>query len=207
MFFFAKIGLHAMDGKSFSARTLDAGALKSFAHPLRLRMYELLDLHGPQTATQLAAKVGQNTGATSYHLRELAGHGLIEVAEGMGKGKEKYWRIVPGGFTYGATSKEGDPETAAALDFLLRDLVRFRGAELTRWLEEQPDAPREWSRAGVLARRSMLLTVEETAELRDRVMEVLEHYRDLSDGRDAVEGAERVVAHFDLLPVGTVRPA
>ncbi|WP_327085628.1 helix-turn-helix domain-containing protein [Nonomuraea sp. NBC_01738] len=196
-----------MDGKSFSARTLDAGALKSFAHPLRLRMYELLDLHGPQTATQLAAKVGQNTGATSYHLRELAGHGLIEVAEGMGKGKEKYWRIVPGGFTYGATSKEGDPETAAALDFLLRDLVRFRGAELTRWLEEQPDAPREWSRAGVLARRSMLLTVEETAELRDRVMEVLEHYRDLSDGRDAVEGAERVVAHFDLLPVGTVRPA
>ena len=95
-----------MQSKHFSARELDANALKSFAHPLRLRIYELLDEHGPSTATRLAGLLGQNTGATSYHLRELARHGMIETVPELGKGKEKYWRIVPGGFSYGDPSAD-----------------------------------------------------------------------------------------------------
>ena len=73
-----------MEGKSFSARTLDAHALKSFAHPTRLRLYELLDEHGPSTATRLAERLRENTGVTSYHLRELAKHGMIEQVPGLG---------------------------------------------------------------------------------------------------------------------------
>ena len=110
-----------MERKSFSARTLDAGALKSFAHPLRLRLYQLLEERGPATATQLAALVGENTGATSYHLRELAKHLMIEVVPGMGRGKDKYWRVTPGGFAYGDALP--DPEAARALEFLFERLV------------------------------------------------------------------------------------
>ncbi|SEG82654.1 Helix-turn-helix domain-containing protein [Nonomuraea solani] len=195
-----------MAGKSFSARTLDENALKSFAHPLRLRIYELLDEHGPSTATRLAALLGQNTGATSYHLRELARHGMIEVAPEMGRGKEKYWRITPGGFSYG--ERPGDPETASAMELLLDDLVRQRGAELARWRQEMDTAPEEWAQAGAFGRRSLRLTAEETERMKDQVFEVLERYRALSDGRDpaAAEGAAtgHVVVHFDVLPVGTV---
>ncbi|MEV0168202.1 putative ArsR family transcriptional regulator [Nonomuraea fuscirosea] len=197
-----------MRRKSFSARTLDANAMKSFAHPLRLRLYDLLDEHGPSTATRLAGLVGQNTGATSYHLRELARHGMIEIAEGMGRGKEKYWRVTPGGFSYGEPS-EADPEAAGAVEYLLDDLVRQRGEELSRWREESPTAPEEWVAASVFGRRSLRLTVAETARMRDEVFAVLERYRAVSDGRppEAPEDLGRVIVHFDVLPVGAGRPA
>ncbi|MFI7418412.1 ArsR/SmtB family transcription factor [Nonomuraea sp. NPDC049684] len=189
------------EGKSFSARTLDAKALKSFAHPLRLRIYELLDEHGPATATGLAGLLGQNTGATSYHLRELARHGMIEIASELGRGKEKYWRITPGGFSFGPA--KGNPEEVdAALRFLLDDMVRQRGAELTRWREGAMRAPEEWTQAGVFARRSLRLTPEETADLRDQVLEVLDRFRGLSDGREAPSDGAHVVVHFDVLPLG-----
>ncbi|MFG1702026.1 ArsR/SmtB family transcription factor [Nonomuraea sp. M3C6] len=197
-----------MQSKRFSARTLDANALKSFAHPLRLRIYDLLDEHGPSTATRLAALLGHNTGATSYHLRELARHGMIEVAPEMGRGKEKYWRIVRGGFTYGDTPP--DAEAASALEFLLDDLVRQRGAELARWREEASGAPEEWVQASTFGRRSLRLTPAETAEMRDEVFEVLERYRTVSDRREREPRAAaedpslgHVVIHFDVLPVGT----
>ncbi|MEQ4716061.1 helix-turn-helix domain-containing protein [Nonomuraea sp. B19D2] len=201
-----------MQSKSFSARTLDANALKSFAHPLRLRIYELLDERGPSTATRLAALLGQNTGATSYHLRELARHDMIEVVQGMGRGKEKYWRIVAGGFSYGEPDA-ADPEAASALEALIDDLIRQRGAELARWRDEEATAPEEWVRASGFGRRSLRLTPEETGELRDEVFEVLERYRALSDRRERESTAPRdpsighVVIHFDVLPVGAGREA
>ncbi|MEU8249130.1 helix-turn-helix domain-containing protein [Nonomuraea sp. NPDC048916] len=196
-----------MTGKSFSARTLDAHALKSFAHPLRLRLYGLLDEHGPSTATRLAGLVGQNTGSTSYHLRELARHGMIEVVPELGKGKEKYWRIVPGGFSYGEPPPD-DPEAADAVAVLLDDLLRQRAAELARWREEEPGTPEEWVRASAFGRRSMRLTPEETTELKEEVFEVLERYRLLADRRDLESPARpdpslgHVVVHFDVFPVG-----
>ncbi|MEV4089021.1 helix-turn-helix domain-containing protein [Nonomuraea fuscirosea] len=197
-----------MRRKSFSARTLDANAMKSFAHPLRLRLYDLLDEHGPSTATRLAGLVGQNTAATSYHLRELARHGMIEIVEGMGRGKEKYWRVTLGGFSYGEPS-EADPEAAGAVEYLLDELVRQRGEELSRWREESPTAPEEWVAASVFGRRSLRLTVAETARMRDEVFAVLERYRAVSDGRppEASEVLGRVIVHFDVLPVGAGRPA
>ncbi|WP_428995029.1 helix-turn-helix domain-containing protein [Kribbella qitaiheensis] len=39
---------------------------------MRNRMLGLLRVHGPATATTLAERLGVNTGATSYHLRQLA---------------------------------------------------------------------------------------------------------------------------------------
>ncbi|MEU0572668.1 helix-turn-helix domain-containing protein [Nonomuraea sp. NPDC005983] len=196
-----------MRSKSYSARTLDANALKSFAHPLRLRIYELLEERGPSTATQLASVLGQNTGATSYHLRELARHGMIEVVPELGKGKEKYWRIAPGGFSYGEPPP-GDAETVVAFEFLLDDLVRQRGAELVRWREESGSTPAEWVAASGFGRRSVRLTAAETTRMRDEVFEVLERYRALADARERESpGApdsptEHVVVHFDVFPVG-----
>ncbi|MEV0619825.1 helix-turn-helix domain-containing protein [Nonomuraea sp. NPDC050404] len=193
-----------MQSKSFSARTLDANALKSFAHPLRLRIYELLEQRGPSTATGLAGLLDQNTGATSYHLRELAKHGMIEIVEGMGRGKEKFWRIVPGGYSFGE-ARPADPEVAGALDYLLDDLVRQRGEELSRWRGESARAPEEWMRASAFGRRSLRLTPRETASMRDEVFEVLERYRAVSDGRaEPGEPVGHVIVHFDVLPTGTV---
>lgn len=192
-----------MAGKRFSKRTLDVNAMKSFAHPLRLRLFELLEELGPSTATQLSGRVGENTGSTSYHLRELARHGMIEVAEGMGKGKEKYWRVTPGGFGYGTPEDAADSETLGVIRVLLQDLVRQRGAELERWLAEEAGTPREWVEASGLSRRSLRLTTEESIAMRDAVMEVIEPYRVVSDERGPDHpGTARVIVHFDVFPTG-----
>ena len=45
--------------------------VRAMAHPLRLRMLEIL-AEGPSTASKLAERLGESSGATSYHLRELA---------------------------------------------------------------------------------------------------------------------------------------
>ena len=56
---------------------LDARALKTLAHPLRSRLLSALRIGGPRTATDLAAELGTNSGATSYHLRKLESVGLV----------------------------------------------------------------------------------------------------------------------------------
>ncbi|MGO8484742.1 winged helix-turn-helix domain-containing protein, partial [Rhizobium leguminosarum] len=43
----------------------DPNALKALTHPVRLSMLGMLRIDGPATATQLAARLGLNSGATS----------------------------------------------------------------------------------------------------------------------------------------------
>lgn len=67
--------------------------LKGLAHPLRLQLLAALRQDGPATATLLAQRFNESTGATSYHLRQLARHGFIEpdIAHAAG-GRERWWK-------------------------------------------------------------------------------------------------------------------
>ena len=59
-------------------RVIDAASLKALAHPLRVELFDRLAMLGPATASQLADALGESSGATSYHLRQLARHAFIE---------------------------------------------------------------------------------------------------------------------------------
>ncbi|MFF5206318.1 helix-turn-helix domain-containing protein [Streptosporangium sp. NPDC000396] len=189
-----------MDDKT---RNLDASALKGLAHPSRLRLLELLEHHGPATATQLSAQTGENTGVTSYHLRQLARHGFIEDVPERGKGKERWWRARSGGFSLDGDRFRRTPETAEAAEFLLAEIVRQRGAELTRWLEESRTTPRPWIEAGVQSHTALRLTQEELADLVREVAQVLDAHYERVKGRDEeTPDTARVIVHFDAFPVG-----
>ncbi|HEY2790976.1 MAG TPA: helix-turn-helix transcriptional regulator, partial [Micromonosporaceae bacterium] len=71
---------------------LDGAALTALAHPVRVRLVRLLREHGPSTASKLAATLDLNSGATSYHLRQLATAGLVEEAEDLGNKRDRWWR-------------------------------------------------------------------------------------------------------------------
>ncbi len=118
---------------------LDAAAVKAFAHPLRVRLYYLLDADGPATASGLAGRVGESSGSTSYHLRQLARHGVIVEVEGRGTAKERWWQTNPAGFTVRGDHLRRDPATAAAADLLLGEFVRQRLAESQAWLRGGAD--------------------------------------------------------------------
>jgi DNA-binding transcriptional ArsR family regulator len=72
----------------------DIGTLKALASPIRREILDYLSEHDEATATDLARALGESTGTTSYHLRLLARHDLIEEAGSPGK-RERPWRKVP----------------------------------------------------------------------------------------------------------------
>jgi len=78
---------------------LDPVTLRGLAHPLRVRILGVLREHGPANATTLSEMLGQSTGATSYHLRQLASYGFIVEDTGSGKasgrgGRERWWKAA-----------------------------------------------------------------------------------------------------------------
>jgi DNA-binding transcriptional ArsR family regulator len=72
----------------------DLGTLKALASAIRWQMLGYLGEHAEATATDLARALGESTGTTSYHLRLLARHGLVEEVPTPGK-RERPWRRVP----------------------------------------------------------------------------------------------------------------
>jgi DNA-binding MarR family transcriptional regulator len=92
--------------------------LKALAHPLRQRMLYHLAFSGSSTATSIARAFGENTGSTSYHLRQLERFGFIEQDPDRPAGRERWWRLVP----LDLRSIEGQAADSAEA----RDLGRFR---------------------------------------------------------------------------------
>jgi len=192
---------------------LDAAAVKAFAHPLRVRLYYLLDADGPATASGLAARVGESSGSTSYHLRQLARHGVIVEVPGRGTAKERWWQTDPTGFTVHGTRLREDPATAAAADLLLTEFLQQRLAETQAWLEESQTADPAWVEASRDHRRAMVLTRSELVRLGEQIEQVVDRYRLAATSRDLVgtsddDGQEyvRVLMHLELFPVGVGRP-
>src|SRR5215216_1076307 len=99
---------------------LDASSLKVLAHPMRSRLLGALRGAGPSTATTLAARLGTNSGATSYHLRRLAEVGLVQDT-GQGKGKRRVWQASRGGTQWHVCYFDGYEDSETALNWLTRD--------------------------------------------------------------------------------------
>src|SRR5436189_3484080 len=83
-----------MAREMFPVRPMDAAQLRALAHPLRLQLLELLRSEGPATASQLARRLGESSGATSYHLRALHRAGMVEEAE-QRNARERWWQRSP----------------------------------------------------------------------------------------------------------------
>ncbi len=75
---------------------ITSASLKSLAHPLRVRIYDELSAYGPLTASGLAERLGESSGSTSYHLRQLERTGLVREDTTRGKGRERWWERTPG---------------------------------------------------------------------------------------------------------------
>jgi DNA-binding transcriptional ArsR family regulator len=175
-------------------------ALKVLAHPLRIELWELLSAHGPATATHLAERTGRNTGVVSYHLRQLSDGGLIEEAErrspGRGKGRERWWRTVPGGFSFRPDLVS--PAAASAAELLVSEMVRRRTAELVAFQRSAPTLPEEWVAASVNSSYTVGLTAERLAEFTAEVRAVIERYA----ADEEAPGAARVAVQFHAFPLG-----
>jgi len=155
-------------------QTLDLDALRLLAHPLRRRMEKELR-NGPVTATSLAKALGESSGLTSYHLRELAKHGFVEEVPELAKGRERWWRFVPRDRRF-PPRREQSPEMRAVVTEVQRQTL---GDDFARFLQAQEDADdtSPWSDAFPFSLSSIDVTLEEFKEFFEEYVALLHRYR------------------------------
>ena len=177
---------------------LNAQTLKGVAHPIRLRLLGLLREDGPSTATKLAERIGQSSGVTSYHLRQLAQFGFVEDATEQGSGgRERWWKAA-----HRATSLEADQvrEAPAEAEAYMRAIANAYADRMDRWLGEMPLIPRDWDESATFSDVTLRLTATEAAELVTRMTELMSSYRHNREDVPAPEGAERVSVQIQVMP-------
>jgi DNA-binding transcriptional ArsR family regulator len=154
--------------------TPDPSQLKALAHPVRLKMLEMLRLDGPATSTTVAARLGMNTGTVSYHLRQLARHGFIEDHTGVGTRRDRWWRASHESTSIssagGATASEDDVRTQQAYNHAV---VLTQVARLQESLLERSELPRRWAAVTDDSDWTLWLTPRQVRELLAKVHDVL----------------------------------
>lgn len=196
--FYAKVSLHMTDGKSPHPRRtpVTPEALKAFAHPLRMALYAELAQRGAATASQLARSLGESSGQTSYHLRQLERHGFVEDDPSHTGGRERWWRPI--GFALDETELFLNPDTAVPAREILQQTIAERAAALTSWLEDFDPTS---STAGQLSATTLDLTDEEAEQLGNELVALIERHTDEFRDRGPRPGTRRFRLYADIVPV------
>jgi DNA-binding transcriptional ArsR family regulator len=177
---------------------LDATTLRALAHPLRVRLIGRLRMYGPATATRLAHDLGESSGATSYHLRELAKFGLVAEDAERNRGKERWWRAVHRSTYFDLTM---DDDTRATGGEYMRSVARVYSERLLHFADNVEYSPQtygvEWADTFTLSDWHLRLTVEQAQQLHQELNELLDRYRDLPEE----PGARRLISQVQLFPM------
>ncbi|GAA3113838.1 helix-turn-helix domain-containing protein [Streptosporangium carneum] len=184
----------------------DAGALKALSHPLRMRLLLTVDEIGPATVGMLAEHLTQPVGVISYHLRQLARHGLVaEVPELARDRRERWWRFVPTeDLSLTPSEFADDPVGLIASRATMLQWVEFTAEQTRRWVEDMHAWPREWQDAALLSRLGqMRLTSEELRRFGKELNELVERWQ--AHGENAADDSpdrRRVALYCHAQPLG-----
>jgi DNA-binding transcriptional ArsR family regulator len=184
-----------------SVEVTDVRALRALAHPLRNRLLGELRLNGPATASQLGRVVGESSGATSYHLRQLAAYGFVEEAEGRGNARERWWRARHRMTSWHAADILAQEGGAEVEDELIRMELDVRGRILSAWQAQKAELDPAWTAAASLNDYGMRLRPEEARALTEELDAVLQRWMAAHPGDAPAEGAELVFVLTDVVPV------
>ncbi len=176
----------------------DATTLRGIAHPLRLRILGSLRVDGPQTATQLAERMGESSASTSYHLRMLAAYGFVADAPELGKGRERWWRAIHRS-TYFETPADDSPEAELGAVYLstVGDLY---SRNIQAAIRRGPTLSEEWRRASDMSDYVLTLTADEATELTRQLHEVVVQWRDETQGRTPPAEARHITVQTQVFP-------
>ncbi|MCX4420943.1 helix-turn-helix domain-containing protein [Streptomyces mirabilis] len=202
-----------------STELSDLATLKALAQPRRQRMLQHLTVHGPATSATLARALGLNTGATSYHLRELARYGFVEEvdrpAAAGGHGRERWWRAVPGDRRFPPRSRQSAEMRlvmdelnhhayAADLELFEQMQVQARRQPRTRGVDGEVGEADPWVDAFPYSRGSIQLTLPELRAFFEEYIALLNRYK--RPEADTPPGARTVLTRFLAFPAPDAAP-
>lgn len=163
----------------------DVRALRALAHPLRMSLLAALRSSGPSTASRLADRLGESSGATSYHLRQLAGFGFVEEVPGEGSGRERWWRALHRSTRWSSEALLAEPGGREVVDELTDRLVAQQRRMLAAFAAgRERDDDDEWRTAVSLNDWALRLSPARATELIDELSAVVQRWRDTREEPD-----------------------
>lgn len=180
---------------------VDMASLKALAHPLRVSILDILSTYGPHTASGLAERLSESSGATSYHLRQLERHNFVREVEGRGSARERWWENVPGGIHLSPENFTEGSAGRSASRLIVREWMTNRNRVLGEFLDRGADElTPEWMEATMVSLANLSLTRQQTQELSERLMEIVDEYVSKYRGQ-RVPGVRPVQAQINVFPV------
>lgn len=167
--------------------------LRILAHPLRLRLLGILRSDGPSTASKLAERVGESSGTTSYHLRQLAKGEFINEVEDRGTRKERWWEATHRVTNYSPSSFIDSPGAHQALTSMRREILGFYHIAAQQYLAEEEDWGATWAASAGASDLTVHLTPDRLKQLTAELMDVVERYFDDPTPEDDPDGADVLV--------------
>ena len=193
--------MNGEQGNPIEYRQLDMESLKGLAHPLRVAILDTLATYGQFTASGLAERLGESSGATSYHLRQLEKHGFVREVAGRGTGRERWWERVPVGLNLNSTELPDSPANRAITKTVLREWERSRSTLLADFQERGFDVlDKEWIAATNTATVNIRLTRDQLKQISEAWDAFIDPFIMKFRGQNAV-GSRPVQIHFNAFPV------
>jgi DNA-binding transcriptional ArsR family regulator len=172
-------------------------SLRALAHPLRVQIIDVLSLYGSFTASGLAERLGESSGATSYHLRQLEKHGFVREVVDMGTGRERWWERVPGGISVASRETDETPAGKAASRVILRQWKVNRENLLDEFMDRGYDElPPRWTESSAISTMNTRLTSDQLHSLVEEVTTLIDSY--LNRYRGSTEPGSRPI-HIDFM--------
>lgn len=179
----------------------DARTIRALAHPLRLRILDVLGEHGPLSATQVSEHVAESPQSCSFHLRTLARYGYVEDAGG-GEGRNRPWKLS--GRTNYFSGVDADQETTDAIAAAQASIDASFQEHVRTWRRRSPHAPRIWQEKNFEMSFDTWLTPDEVAQVSAGISAAI---RSVVEGRTKQPGREaRVLLHATGFPIGEDLP-
>lgn len=149
----------------------DIKTLRGLSHPVRMALVDAL-LLGPLSATEAGEAIGESATTCSFHLRQLAKYGMVEVHE-TGPGRRRTWKLI---------EKRWRVPSAVLRDE--SDPVGMYEAVLDRFLEQARSAvlslayiDSSWDEASTTSRSPFYLTKQELADFSAHLTRLVQAYK------------------------------
>lgn len=177
----------------------DPAALDSLAHPVRLDLLGYLMSHGAATASECARAVDDSPSNSSYHLRVLAKHGLVESVPSE-DGRERPWRATITGMSLELDSK--DPAVIASATAMLEASLLLDYQLAREHVRRRDRLDGAWRDVDAHAQYGLRVTPDELRSIVERVDAIIRPY--IAATRENAP-ADAAAAHVSL--VAFPRPA
>jgi predicted ArsR family transcriptional regulator len=179
---------------------LNPASLKALVHPLRIGMLGILRADGPATSSELARKLGTNSGATSYHLRQLERHGFVVEVPEMGTTRQRFWQAAHEYSILERSRMKEDADAVVLIDEVMRLGSRLREAEVVEWIGSQDDWGAEWTDASANDDYLLQVSRDELSELVDGIRSLIGRMATRRTS-DVQADAEAVRVHLVAFPI------